>query len=142
MTAGEDGGMASVFAAIQKQDWSTARTSCERLLSWKPDTPEALHALSVICWSEGQPEAALRHLQNALTSRSHPTWYNNLGVLYSQLHRWDDAAGAFRRALELEPEDEDALFHLGLALCETGELAASIDIFSKIVAKRPAKAEA
>ena len=134
--------MASVFQAIQSQDWSTAKDCCESLLSHEPRSAGALHALSVICSRQGDQEAAIGHLLDALKIRPHATWYNNLGVLYSLTYKWRKAADAFQHALVLQPDDEDARYHLGLVSCQAGDPATSIEILSRIVAARPGVAEA
>jgi len=138
---GTDGGMTSVFHAIKSQDWTTARARCEFILSRDPQSADALHALSITCSSQGHQEAAIAHLLDALKIRPHPTWYNNLGVLYSLTHQWKNAADAFRHALELQPEDEDALYHLGLVSCHAGDPALSIEILSRMASARPRDAQ-
>jgi tetratricopeptide (TPR) repeat protein len=48
------------------------------------------------------------------------TFYNNLGVRFAGANFLDAAVWSFQRVLELEPEDADAHFNLGLSYWKTG----------------------
>lgn len=52
------------------------------------------------------------------------------------------AASAFRKALELNPQHEDSLYYLGTSLYETGEYEQAADELRKIIATNPASGRA
>src|SRR4051812_1902377 len=64
-----------------------------------------------------QWEAALRELRAAIAINPHNApWLFNLGMVLDEMGRFDEAADAYRKVLNIEPRDTRALNHLGVAL--------------------------
>jgi len=59
--------------------------------------------------------------------------YFGLGVAYSKTNQVDLAAEQFRKAVELNPDDEYALFNLGSALVAQGKPREAVDFFIKLL---------
>ncbi|RLE29177.1 hypothetical protein DRJ27_05000, partial [Candidatus Acetothermia bacterium] len=98
----------------------------ERLLKELPKTEEATAAraevyytLGGLYWAKKDLEQALEHTKQALElarrigdERLLTGAHNGLGIVYSELGRYEDAIAEYERAIELDPKD--ALPHNGL----------------------------
>jgi tetratricopeptide (TPR) repeat protein len=76
----------------------------------------------------GSPEKAIVHLQRAI--REQPNYfeaYNNLGVQYQKLQRWNEAVRAYRRATELRPNSAKAHINLAVVFLEQGQTGQAVD---------------
>lgn len=70
--------------------------------------------LGQLLQAEGKHEEALQHIKQAEQKGSlKNTFYNQLGQAYLNLKQWDNAFDAFKRALQIEPDN--ATTRLGLA---------------------------
>jgi predicted O-linked N-acetylglucosamine transferase (SPINDLY family) len=84
------------------------------ILEVAPNHADAWHLLGVIFHQRHQLEAALQHLETALSLRQDKAVYhNNYGVVLKDAGRLRDAIVALRRAIELDPSYTDA--HANLA---------------------------
>ncbi|MBM4387532.1 MAG: hypothetical protein FJ088_07310, partial [Deltaproteobacteria bacterium] len=76
-------------------------------------------------FKEGEPSAAYQRYMEAL--KIFPTWFLpnlRLGIVSKHLGlSGDTILGYFKRALEFEPENGDALYHLGIYHMEKGDPA-------------------
>jgi type IV pilus assembly protein PilF len=71
---------------------------------------------------DGRPKLALEEFQNAIKQDpKNPYFHKGLGLAYATLKRFDDAVGAFRKALELNPYYTDVRNDLGMALMLSGK---------------------
>jgi Tfp pilus assembly protein PilF len=71
---------------------------------------------------DGRPKLALEEFQNAIRQDpKNPYFHKGLGLAYATLKRFDDAVGAFRKALELNPYYTDVRNDLGMALVLAGK---------------------
>jgi tetratricopeptide (TPR) repeat protein len=60
------------------------------------------------------------------------SWFFNIGLTLDEMGRHDEAIDAYRRALTIEPDDLQALQHLGNDLHQTGQFVAAIRTFEQI----------
>lgn len=75
-----------------------------------------------LAFSEKRPEAALSHLQAAVrSSPGQPLMFNQLGWAFLCLQQWDEAANAFQKSLEMEPENPAAFDGLARVHLEHNE---------------------
>ena len=83
------------------------------------------------------PEAERHYLEAIRLSKGDPTYINNLGALYLNMQRWDDAIAQFRLAGNdlLFPQPEVALTGAGLALLKKGDHLAAIEAFQQALEK-------
>lgn len=73
---------------------------------------------------EGRPQLALEEFKKAVKGDDKsPYFQKGLGLAYSQLGRYDDAAAAFRKALQINPYYVDVRNDLGTALVLAGKRA-------------------
>jgi type IV pilus assembly protein PilF len=70
---------------------------------------------------DGRPKLAVEEFQRAIKQDpKNPYFHKGLGLAYATLTRFDDAVGAFRKALELNPYYTDVRNDLGMALMLAG----------------------
>jgi Tfp pilus assembly protein PilF len=71
---------------------------------------------------DGRPKLALEEFQNAIKQDpKNPYFHKGLGLAYATLKKFDDAVGAFRKALVLNPYYTDVRNDLGMALVLAGK---------------------
>ena len=70
-------------------------------------------------------DQAFSILNNAIASEpNNAQYYVIQGVLYENQEKKDDAIASYRRAVEIDPNNADALFNLGRQLCDKAFVAA------------------
>ncbi len=91
------------------------------LLELDPRNANALHFLGVLLWRRDNATGALELIQQAIAiDPMVAAWHNNLGnVLLAQGH-YDQAAVAYGRCTELDPDNLEVLNNLGLLLQKLG----------------------
>ncbi len=96
--------------AIQNSEIVRAYELLESFDSQFPDTAFALYHRGSLARLEGDDEGAVELLNAAAEKapRGVAIW-NSLGVVLAMLQRRDEAVAAFKKALELAPEDRTAL---------------------------------
>jgi tetratricopeptide (TPR) repeat protein len=116
------------LAAVQQNDLTRALTGVQEKLTRRPADPILLYLHADILAQQGvEPgsadfESALRSAQKAVILR--PTLepaHSVLGKLYLQAGKYSEAAAQCRKALELDPKDQTALYHLIQALRKTDQ---------------------
>ncbi|RMG06117.1 MAG: tetratricopeptide repeat protein, partial [Nitrospirae bacterium] len=89
-----------------------------KLRNLRAEASTSLYAIEFLMGSllfaEGKKEEALQHLKRAeKADRNQPALYNKLGDVYIKMKRFADAETAFRRSVEIDPDNSEG--HLGLA---------------------------
>src|SRR4051812_46231223 len=108
----------TAYRALAREDWSTAEAYA-RLYSEKDEAnAEVHHLLGAAAVGAGAYYEAARALERACALRDEPSWLSDLGSVLVVCQRWDEAAAAFRRSLELVPHDSRARAGLGHVLCQ------------------------
>ena len=117
--------------------WSEAENA---LLAARGMAPEAflphftLGALKVL---QNDHRAAIPHLEQSLRcEEAAQSWYL-LGICRLELGRSGRAINALRRAVELEPGFEDALYHLGVACLRRGWTRRALEAFQQVLRLDP-----
>ncbi len=121
-----------------------AREYILRALELRPDEAEAHHQLALNLGYREEWDKSFLELQVALKAKPLNSIYHyNLGSLYynSQQH-YSEALSEFRRALEIQPNNEDYNLAVATTLDALGELDAAEAEFSKIIRKYPDMARA
>jgi hypothetical protein len=65
----------------------------------------------------------------------HAATHNDMGVVYTQLKRWDKAIDAFERAIESQPANVEYLFNLGFSLYFNNMPELAEDVFLRLLEK-------
>lgn len=92
------------------------------LVNW-PGQPDALHFMGVLRHVQGDGEAAVALIRQAIAAMPEASApWNNLGNVLLQLGRFDEAAQAYRRCTDLDPSNAGTHNNLGTLHRRRGEL--------------------
>ncbi|MBX3651252.1 MAG: tetratricopeptide repeat protein [Burkholderiales bacterium] len=109
------------YAQARQGEHRRAATYFAEMVRLAPDDPAGYHFLAEAQRAAGQPLLALKTLDRALlVLRDSPLTHHLAGETNSDLGRFREAAGAYRRALRDAPGFADAWFGLGRAALELG----------------------
>src|SRR5437868_9503582 len=76
-----------------------------QILVAHPDHPDAWHLLGVIASRQRQHDIAVGYISQAIALKgTEAVFQSNLGAVFKDLGRLDEAVACCRRALELKPE--------------------------------------
>jgi len=131
------------FALIRAQQTQAAVPFLEQALKLEPKNGDLRIALADAYTRLNRRKEALaiyESLQEQLADR--PAFWFNLGVLRAQSNNLDGATVAYERALELNPNDLDALNNLGLLHYRRGQYDQARTIFQKLVGLNPSSTQA
>ncbi len=133
-----------------------ARRDCESALPWYARVPktqnhyvESVFATGVCRILQGQPDHAeevFTSLQEALKNNlvsagDLPEILNDLAVARARQGKTAAAQADLRRAAELEPDEDDYPFNLGLLALQNNDPAAAADYFREAAERAPDNAE-
>ncbi|MEN6628032.1 MAG: tetratricopeptide repeat protein [Sulfuricella sp.] len=91
----------------------------------------------------GQSEIAIELINHAIqASPANHLFHNNLGTVFLENHRPDEAAVCFKKAISLKQNYVEAHYNLGNALNDKEKLDEAITCFQKAIALKPDYAEA
>lgn len=98
-----------------------AQSSCENALALAPDDPDLHQQLALLDESAGDLAAALTNGESAVQQlpASAEDWAQ-LGIILAKRDQYSDAAGAFRRAFQLDPMDVWSMRNLAQSLADLG----------------------
>ncbi len=143
-------------AKMEQGDYEGAFTDLQAIVQAEPDNVEAQFQLGMAALRSNHPaeaEAAFRRVL-ALDPERSAAVYHNLGVLYYQQGKIDEAIAQFKAALEKEPDDPDTHYQLGAAYLvqalpadpngsiDEAKVNQAIEEFEQALKVEPEKAEA
>jgi Flp pilus assembly protein TadD len=117
-------GLAALAVArvvTRNRDWKDEVVLFRQTLAVSPDA-YAIHTdLGKVYWDRDQRSLAEQEWQTAAElSPNTPVTLNNLGLLLTSEHRYDEAISNLRRAIQVSPSDTMAHLDLGIAYDELG----------------------
>jgi tetratricopeptide (TPR) repeat protein len=133
-----------------------ARRDCDSALPWYAKVPkthshyvESVFAAGVCRLLLGQPDRAeevFTSLQvalkdNVVAGGDLPEILNDIAIAGARQGKTAAAQGNFRRAAELDPDEDDYPFNLGLLALQSNDPAAAADYFREAVTREPDKPE-
>jgi cellulose synthase operon protein C len=128
--------LGKVFRALGKDD--VAEKDFRRSIELRPDEFEGYLELSQLFFSLKKPEEASIILNQAATKVAESSEMRRmLGQSEIARNRLDNAIHEFKRAIEIDPEDLDARFGLGVAFRRNGQLKEAQNIFTQIEKRDP-----
>ena len=122
-----------------------AREAYRAALGVAPDDAEALHYVGVMELHDGQTDAAIELIRRAIALvPGKATYHANLGLALYAAHRFDEAAAAQGRAIELSGEKvrPDAFNSLGSSLFALERMNEAIGAYRREIALHPGNAAA
>ena len=107
------------------------------LLESQTERPDALHLLGMIAIQRGQLDQGIDLIEEAVRlNPAAPAYHSNLGEALRVQGRFDEAADAYRRALELR-FDNDTLDNLARVLFAQGAVEQAVEVYLKTLSLRP-----
>jgi superkiller protein 3 len=108
------------------------------LFMWATEPASVVFDQAVRALAGGDYAAAERGFQSVLREQPrHVGAIGNLGIVYSRTNRADQAIAAYRRALQLSPDDEALLLNLGLVYLKQESYQRALPLFARVVAIDP-----
>ncbi len=93
--------------------------------------------LGALAGMKGQPEEAIKHLETAIALDRVPQAYYLLGANSLEMGRTGGAIDAFKEAVALAPDFEDALYQLGVAYLRRGWSKKALETFRHVLRLDP-----
>ncbi len=127
-----------LMPASQPASIKAAQKLCEEALSAMPDDPFLCEQMSALDQSSGNLARAMTNAQHAvnLLPNSAVDW-SQLGVILAKQKKYEEAAAAFRRAFQLNPEDVWSLQNLAQSLNDLGQHEEAIREYRHALAVKP-----
>jgi tetratricopeptide (TPR) repeat protein len=114
-----------------------AREAWQAILKIVPQNIEAAARLGRLAWEDGDHALAASLLERAVTGDAPASAWFDLGLVRQDLHDYDKAASAYRKALEKKPDHAEAALNLGTVLQETGDLDGAMLAYAQAYRLRP-----
>jgi tetratricopeptide (TPR) repeat protein len=113
----------------------------EEALRLEPGLADAHFALGFFFESNDEPERALAHLRAGLDLREWQPALTMIGEVLRRLGRSGDAMLAFERSVELQPDDDEALYGLAV-VCGASDADRALELLRKAIKAEPRNARA
>ena len=110
----------AALAAHRAGRLTEAEAAYRQVLSIEAEQADALHMLGILCQQQGDPAQAEILIQRALALRHDAIFLANLGNLYQETGRQQQAEKAYRDALATKPDFAQAWVQLGLLYHQAG----------------------
>jgi tetratricopeptide (TPR) repeat protein len=107
-----------------------ARDAWSTVLNAKPTSREALKRLSGLARERGALVEAEQLLERAVALEDHPGIWFELALVRQDLQKFDGAAQAYRRVLDINADTPEAAVNLGIVLQEAGRMDEAMTAFS------------
>ncbi|MGA7990247.1 MAG: tetratricopeptide repeat protein, partial [Thermoanaerobaculia bacterium] len=107
----------------------------------KPDAFLPYFALGALFALQGQLARAETFLRKAVEIDQNPQAFSLLGTIAYERGRLTDATEAFQKAVRLDPDDEDALYQLGLCYLDRGWTQKAAERFQSALELNPNRIE-
>ena len=116
-----------------------AERAYRRILQTDAANVGAVHLLGVLLSQRGDHARGAELIQRSIRAhpRPPPSYHFNLGKALEGQGAFTDAATAYRRTLESEPDNAEALNNLGNVLFTAGEADAAFDAYRRALAADP-----
>ena len=134
-----EGNLGSALMELQRPD--LAESHLERAVRLMPTLSTAHYNLGTLLQRQNELDRAQQEYKLALKygseEREAAQTHNNLGVLFNQVGRRDDALAEFTSAIALNPNDHNSLVSRGLIEREEGKLDAALQDFARAAQVAP-----
>lgn len=128
----------NAWYSIANLDYPGATVPLRKIITQYPMEVEAYLSLSYLLRGEGQHEDAIGVLKQGLVIDSEARdVYNALGLIYLDLHRYDEALAAHQRYVQLAPTEPNAYDSLGMSYQCAGHYAEALAAYGQALTLRP-----
>src|SRR6201992_2498919 len=97
-----------------------AMMACQQALALDPDHADALHLMGQLSLESGQYDLAVDWFARAIQQNPEANYLASLGTALQRQGRYDDAAKAMDKAVQLRPDDAGLWTNFGMVLEEMG----------------------
>ena len=126
----------------QKKDWPAAEAAYVKAIEIRPAYGEAYTALSRVYSQSGQPDKATEILAKAAAeNKTDPKVQFGVAVNLLNGGKSEEAAAAFQKVLEIDPNYADAYFHLGTLAVGQNKIPEAITHLEKFLSMNPTSAQ-
>lgn len=125
-------------AALRSGNPQQARQHYFQALALAPDAPNVHHGLATCCFLLGDLNGAVYHFQEVL--RQEPSRIGaaiNLGAVYNQMGRPDEALNVLRQIIKHDPKRSEAYYNMGLAYRLKGQVELAIQSYKEAIHHNP-----
>jgi tetratricopeptide (TPR) repeat protein len=131
-------------AAVSRQDWEAARLGHETFLEKEPNNCLAIYHLGYITGHLGARDREIELYRQALDCglNSSDQLYFNLGMALGDMDDLDGALDAFKKAVDLAPDNPDNHFGQGLMAQAAGQASLAEDALKQTLDLAPDHSEA
>jgi tetratricopeptide (TPR) repeat protein len=119
---------------ISQAEYDKAQAMFEKAVSLRPSNYRDYSNLGAALLYEGKDEEATRAFEKSIAIRPSLLAYENLGVAYLRLRKFDQAARNTQEALKLEEDDYEGWGNLGDAYYYGGNKPAATESYKKAIA--------
>src|SRR4029078_6496690 len=119
-------------------DVDAAISEYEKVIELHPELPEAYSNLAVAQKRKGQLDRAVENLNRSLERK--PDFVTALtmrGGILAEQNKWSEGRRDFEPALELDPQDDGALYGMAQAMRESRDYAGAQQALRALVARSP-----
>ncbi|MFY9950562.1 MAG: tetratricopeptide repeat protein [Candidatus Sulfotelmatobacter sp.] len=118
---------------ISQAEYAKAQAMFEKAVSLRPNNYRDFSNLGAALLYEGKDEEATRAFETSIAIRPSLLAYENLGVAYFRLCKFDQAARNTQEALKLEEDDYEGWGNLGDAYYYGGNKPAAVESYKKAI---------
>ncbi len=129
---------AAVWLSATHGNAETALNNFKNNVADHPSSPLAHYGYGLVQARVGNRQEAIRSFQTALeTGQADPYVMKDLGRLYYLEGKYSQAMNILNAAVQIDPDNPDINYHIGLIHTELGEAEKAIRSFERTVLKHP-----
>ncbi len=122
--------------ATKLQKWSDAENALTLAIKLAPELPYAYSLLGSLYFDQDKLEKAMQYFKKSLEIEKRASTLTQLGVVQLDLGLVDHGRASLERAIELDPNYEEAYYNLGLIYRED-ESSRAVELFERAVELDP-----
>ena len=121
-------------SALQIGMSDLAVVAFKKVISIKPNHPDAYNNISVALKDQGKLDEAIEACKKAISlNPNYATAYSNLGNVLGEQYKFEEALEAYNKSISINPNYADAYYNMGNTLRDEGELDKAIDTYKKAI---------
>jgi len=130
-------------ALVNLRQFESASSALRAYANSNPQSADAIYLLAFIAFREDKPAESLGLFSDA--SKLNPATANDLTIAaldYVLLNQYSDAAHYLELALQMNPDDLEARYHLGRVRYQQNQFDLAIAAFQEVIKRDPANMKA
>jgi len=116
--------------------WTKCEEITKKVLEINPNNGEAYFLMSRIYGYDDAKEEM--YLKQAISKNNFiADAHNNLGIIYTDQKKYEQAKAAFRKAIDVDPDYKTAYMNIGVVYDNEGKYQEALDMYKTVVEKHP-----